>query len=73
MMEHCLAVRGSQLLKAKRQPTGHKPRSAKPNQWCGLDMIKVMIEGFGWVYMVIVLDWHTKKVVGHYAGLQARA
>jgi putative transposase len=36
-------------------------------------MTKVMIEGFGWVYLVIVLDWHSKKVVGHYAGLQARA
>ena len=36
-------------------------------------MTKVMIEGFGWVYLVVVLDWHTKKVVGHYAGLQARA
>jgi hypothetical protein len=23
--------------------------------------------------LVVVLDWHTKKVVGHYAGLQARA
>ena len=36
-------------------------------------MTKVMIEGFGWVYRVVVLDWHSKKVVGHYAGLQARA
>jgi len=36
-------------------------------------MTKVMIEGFVWVYVVIVLDWHTKKVVGHFAGLQARA
>ena len=36
-------------------------------------MTKVMIEGFGWVYLVVVLDWHSKKVVGHYAGLQARA
>ncbi len=36
-------------------------------------MTKVMIEGFGWIYLVVVLDWHSKKVVGHYAGLQARA
>ena len=27
-------------------------------------MTKVMIEGFCWVYVVIVLDWHTKKTVG---------
>jgi len=73
MKEHGLAVRGSQLLKAKRKPTGHKPRTSRPNQWWGIDMTKVMIKGFGWVYVVIVLDWCTKKVVGHYAGLQARA
>ncbi|WP_243367397.1 hypothetical protein [Fundidesulfovibrio soli] len=36
-------------------------------------MTKVMIEDFGWVYVLIVLGWHTKKVVRHYAGLQARA
>ena len=36
-------------------------------------LTKVMIEGFGWIYLVVVLDWHSKKVVGHYAGLQARA
>jgi hypothetical protein len=23
------------------------------------------------MYLVVVLDWYTKKVVGHYAGLQA--
>ena len=27
----------------------------------------------GWVYAVIVLDWYTKKVVGHYTGMQARS
>ena len=32
-----------------------------------------MIEGFGWVYLVVVLDWYTKKAVVQYAGLQPRA
>jgi putative transposase len=32
-------------------------------------MTKVL-EGVGWVYIVIVLDWYTKVVVGHYAGLR---
>lgn len=32
-----------------------------------------MIEGFGWVYVVLVLDWYTKKIVGHYAGIQCKA
>jgi hypothetical protein len=24
-------------------------------------MTKVLVEGFGWVYIVLVLDWYTKK------------
>lgn len=35
-------------------------------------MTKVMIDGFGWVYAVFVLDWYTKKIVGHYAGIQSK-
>ena len=60
---------------APRQTQGRhdEAQADRPNQWWGIDMTKVMIEGFGWVYLVVVLDWHTKKVVGHYAGLQARA
>ena len=34
-------------------------------------MTKV-ISKTGWVYVVIVLDWYTKKIVGHYSGKQAR-
>lgn len=34
-------------------------------------MTKVLMEPVGWVYLVLVLDWYTKKIVGHYAGLQA--
>jgi putative transposase len=25
----------------------------------------------GWAYIVIVLDWYSKRIVGHYAGTQA--
>lgn len=35
-------------------------------------MTKVMIEGSGWQYVVIVIDWYTKKVVGRYCGAQAK-
>jgi putative transposase len=34
-----------------------------------IDMTKVMIDSFGWVYVVLVEDWYTKKIVGHYAGI----
>jgi putative transposase len=36
-------------------------------------MTKVLVEGMGGVYIVIVLDWYTKAVVGHYAGLRCTA
>jgi len=36
-------------------------------------MTKVALEGFGWVYIILVLDWYSKKIVGHYAGIQGKA
>ena len=68
-----LLVKPNLKLRARRKADTKKPKPTRPNQWWGIDMTKVMIDGFGWVYLVVVLDWHTKKVVGHYAGLQARA
>ena len=68
-----LLVKPNLKLRARRKVDTKKPRPTRPNEWWGIDMTKVMIEGFGWVYLVVVLDWHSKKVVGHYAGLQARA
>ena len=68
-----LLVKPNLKLRARRKVGTTKPRPTWPNQWWGIDMTKVMIEGFGWVYLVVVLDGHTKKIVGHYAGLQARA
>jgi putative transposase len=73
MRANDLLVKPNSKLRARRKADTKKPRPTRPNEWWGIDMTKVMIEGFGWVYLVVVLDWHTKKVVGHYAGLQARA
>jgi len=70
MREHGLLVKGNPRLKALRTPTRSKPRPTAPNQWWGIDMTKVMVEPLGWVYVVIVLDWYTKKIVGYYADLQ---
>ena len=36
-------------------------------------MTKILVESFGWVYLVIVLDWYTKKIVGYHVGLQSTA
>ena len=73
MKANDLLVKPNPKLRARRKADTRKPRPSRPNEWWGIDMTKVMIEGFGWIYLVVVLDWDTRKVVGHYAGLQARA
>ena len=73
MKHHGLQVKKNMNLKAVRRADTKKPKPTYPNCWWGIDMTKVMIEGFGWVYVVIVIDWYTKKVVGYYAGLQSKA
>jgi putative transposase len=73
LQKHGLLVKPDTKLKALRTPTRSKPKADRPNQWWGIDMTKVMIDGFGWMYIVVVLDWYTKKIVGYYAGMQCRS
>jgi transposase InsO family protein len=70
---HALLVTPNQRLRATRTPTTRKPRPTRPNEWWGIDMTKVLVESFGWVYVVVVLDWYTKKLVGYHLGLQSTA
>lgn len=73
MREHELVVKPNTRLKANRTPGRGKPRPTRPNEWWGIDMTKVMVTGFGWMYIVIVLDWYTKRILGYYAGVECRA
>ena len=73
MREHQLLVQPNRRLKAPRTPTRSKPRPTRPSEWWGIDMTKVLVGGFGWVYIVVVLDWYTKKIVGYYAGMQCKS
>lgn len=75
MKEHNLLVLKNQRLKAKRDNKSHrsKPRASRPNEFWGTDMTKVMIPGFGWLYLVIVLDWYTKKIVGYSISIKSKA
>lgn len=66
-----LQVEGRQL-RAKRTPSGSKPRPERPLQWWGIDMTKLMTSG-GWVYIVLVLDWFTKRIVGYEADYQSKS
>jgi putative transposase len=73
MREHRLLVPPDLRLKAKRTPSRSKPKPTRPNEWWGIDMTKVMVAGFGWLYLVVVLDWYTKKIVSYYAGMPCTA
>ncbi|MCM8783486.1 MAG: IS3 family transposase [Candidatus Omnitrophica bacterium] len=42
-----------------------KPKAIRPNQFWGIDMTKLLLKSFGWLYLVIVLDWFTKKIIGY--------
>lgn len=70
--QHDLLVKPNLRLKAKRTPSRSKPRAVRPNDWWGIDMTKVLVQSYGWVYIVLVLDWYTKKIIGYYAGPQAK-
>jgi len=56
--------------KAKRTVTRDKPRAVRKNEWWGTDMTKFYVQNVGWVYLVFVLDWYTKKIIGHKMGLK---
>ena len=51
---------------------GSEPRVKHPNEYWGIDMTKFMVESVGWVYLVVVLDWYTTKVVGWNFSLRIR-
>lgn len=72
MQKHNLLVKADAKLKATRTIGRSKPKPDRPNQWWGTDMTKVMVHGFGWMYITVVLDWYTKQIVGYYAGMQCR-
>ncbi len=72
LSENNLLVKADTRLLAKRVSNTRKPRPERANQWWGIDMTKVMTRN-GWAYVVLVLDWYSKKVVGHYCGEQSKA
>ena len=50
-----------------------KPIATRPNQYWGIDMTKVKINYIGWVYITIVIDWYSKKLVGYDIGQQSKS
>lgn len=71
MRVHNLTVKQKQY-QAKRTPQRSKPKPTRMNQWWGIDMTKFSVDKLGWIYMVVVLDWYTRKIVGYHIGLQSK-
>jgi len=72
MKEHSLMA-SQTVHKAKRTPQRNKPRADRPRQYWGIDMTNFIVSAVGWVYLVIVLDWFTKKIVGWDISLRSKA
>jgi putative transposase len=49
MRAHDLLVQPNLRLKARRTQSRSKPRATTPYEWWGIEMTKVMVDGFGWV------------------------
>ncbi len=64
MKKYGLLVVQMKQLKALRKNYPQKIRANAVNQVWGIDMTKIMIPTYGWLYLVVVLDWYTKKIVG---------
>ena len=73
MTESDLLVKGIRQLRAKRCSSRPKPVADRPNQYWGTDMTKIMIGPWGWIYLVIVLDWFTKEIVGYSISMTSKA
>lgn len=73
MIEEKLLVTQTRHLRANRTPLKPKPKADMPNQIWGTDMTKVLIPTFGWLYLVVVLDWFTKKIVGYSLNSRSKA
>ena len=73
MRKNDLLVKPNLRLKALRTPSRSKPKPTQPNLWWGIDMTKVLFQDFGWIYVTVVLDWFSKKIVGYHIGSQSKA
>lgn len=67
-----MLVNKNTKLKAKRYSNKPKPIASKPNQFWGIDMTKIMISPFGWLYLVVVIDWFSKEIVGYSINSQSK-
>ena len=68
-----LLIERNKLLRAKRTKTRDKPKPEIPNHWWGIDMTKIRLDQFGWIYIIIVIDWCSKKLIGYHIGERSKS
>jgi len=66
MKELKLLVPKNKALRASRSSTTHKPKTMLPNDYWGIDMTKIMLPEYGWLYIHVVIDWGSKKLLSSY-------
>lgn len=67
-----LLIKPNLLLRANRTPRD-KPKPQRLNEWWGIDMTKIRIRHLGWIYVTIVIDWFSKKLVGYSIGTKSKS
>ena len=72
MREHGLLAE-QMVHRVKRASKTSKPRADRPRDYWGIDMTKFMMPSVGWIYLITVLDWYTKKIVGWNLSLRGRS
>jgi len=72
MREENLILKPSRK-KASRSRDRRKPVASRVHQWWGIDMTKFLVESVGWVYLVVVIDWYSRKVVGYAVDVHCRS
>ena len=72
MKQQDLLQKKKLTLKAKRTPS-KKPKATKPREILGIDGTKFWINGFGWINLIIVIDWYTKEILGHEISLRNKS
>ena len=49
-----------------------KPKTTRSNEYWGIDMTKFILGSLGCCYLIVVLDWYTKKIVGWKLSLRGK-
>lgn len=64
LKENKLLATYTRKLRACRTVGRSKPRTSTPNELWGIDMTKIAVQSWGWLYLHVIKDWGSKKITG---------